>query len=169
MAGKIQGMYFKAVLGPLLGAGLLMPEQKRRVDEMQERDWYDWDEYKALLAEVSSKLSPYAVTSIGFDLMVKSKDSFLEQGFDSAEKILSDWGAFFRQNVIGAPADDAPRTAQFTPGHVVIESGPAQPKAIVEGYIRGALHLFGKVPLEVKVDDVADGRGGAYRLEVQWS
>lgn len=169
MAGKLAGFYFKAVIGSLIGASILYPEEKRRVEQMIDDEWYDWDEYVRMVSSMATKLKPSVVTHVGSQIVTKAKDIFVSQGFTSADQILERYENIFNANIKGAPPQDLVRTIRFAPGVATIEAGVAQSAPLVEGYLRGIVTMYGGFVESVETTTVQGPPWPANHITIRWT
>jgi hypothetical protein len=168
MPGTLAGFYFKAVMSPMLTANVLFPEYKARVDRMVDDEWYSWDEYKRIVTTVANKLTYTSVCHIGMQIMASAKPLFVEQGFTSPDAFLKDWYVLVAANIKDVPEEDPPRTIEYTPGFAVIEASDAQPLALVEGYLRGAVKYYGGYLIELDAEEFERAGKTRYRWKVRW-
>lgn len=168
MSGSLIGLYFKAVMSPLLAARELFPADKARVDAMADDAWYPWDDFKLLVATVASELSYVSLCHVGKQVMATAAPLFREQGYASPDDFLSDWYALVATNVRDVPEADAPRTIEYSPGYAVLEASDAQPLALVEGYVRGAVDHFGGYLVELRAEVLYRGDERRFRWTVHW-
>jgi hypothetical protein len=136
-------MYFKLVIGNLLSAQLMFPDIQKRVEEMPAESLQPWDEYTGMMQKLAASMPSGTIVQVGKKIVRDSKAYFMSQGFDSAEKILRDWGALFTANITGAPAKDLVKTLSYEPNSAVLLAGLVQPGPLVEGYMRGVVEMFG--------------------------
>lgn len=170
MAGKLSGFYFKQVINALMNPNITLRKYAQHIENMQDAEWYDWDEYIEIVNEIAKKLSTLVLENIGRDIVTQSKPLFEQQGFDSPDKILEDYYALFAANIKGAPVEDEVRTVQYEPGHVIIEAGLAQPAALVKGYLRGIVEMFDKEIQSFTCQEVKGSRGfNVNRMELTWN
>lgn len=169
MPSQLKGFYFKRVIGGLLGTEILFPALTKRLAEMSDDEWYDWEEFKGVLKEVAARLSPATMAAVGWRIITQAAPVFKQQGFDSPESILRDFLVLIHANVRDAPLDEVPRTVFFEPGHVVIEAGPAQPMALVKGELQAIVQIYGKVVLSLEANEIQGEKGPIYRFEMRWS
>ena len=169
MPGKLVGFYFKAVMAPMLTAKVLFPKYKARVDAMLDDQWYEWDEYKRMINAVADKLGHTTVCHIGMQVMASAKPLFTEQGFTTPDAFLKDWYVLVATNIKEVPEGDPPRTVAYSPGTAVIEASDAQPPALVEGYLRGAVKYYGGVLQELTTDEYLQDGALRFRWRVRWA
>ena len=168
MPGKLSGFYFKTVVGELLTPEVLVPEYKRKIDAMRDKEWYDWDEYVNIVNVLAYMLDPAVVRDLGKGIVTRAKAWFVSQGFDSPDAILKDWHALFQANVKGAPERDGPHTTFYEPGHVVIEANTAQPRPLIEGYLRGVVDMFDGQVSRFDSQKSDGEQGPELRFEMWW-
>jgi len=170
VAGRIQGTYFKLVIGNLLSVRILFPEYKRRIDGMSPTGLYPWAEYTAMMQAIARELPTETMVQVGKKIVKDSKAYFASQGFDTAERILGDWAALMAANVLDLPPDDLVQTQAFSQGSVVIVAGAAQPAALVEGYMRGVAEMFGHRVTRFAARSVVRPSGAsANELQMSWA
>jgi hypothetical protein len=169
MPGQLPGMYFKLVIGNLLSAQLMFPELQKRIDEMKPEQLHPWDEYTAMMQKLASAMPPATIVQVGKKIVRDSKAYFMSQGFDSTEKILSDWGKLFAANIVGAPPRDMVKTLTYEPNDAVLLAGMAQPASLVEGYMRGVVEMFGYRVSHFEATKVAQGGAEYNKLRIRWS
>jgi hypothetical protein len=162
-------MYFKLVIGNLLSAQLMFPEMRAKVDAMAPEAMHPWDEYTSMMRELAEALPATTLLQVGKKIVRESKGHFMSQGFGSADAILSDWAKLFEANIHGAPPRDLVRTVEHAPGMAVLLAGAAQPAALVEGYMRGVVEMFGHQVQELKVRAVKRRADSYNELRIRWS
>ena len=168
MPGQLPGMYFKLVIGNLLSAQLMFPEIKKRVEEMPADKLQPWDEYTGMMQKLAAAMPGATMVQVGKKIVRDSKAFFMSQGFDSADKILSDWGKLFTANIHGAPARDLVKTLSYEPKDAVLLGGLVQPAALVEGYMRGVVEMFGHRVTHFESAQVSHGGGEYNKLRIRW-
>jgi hypothetical protein len=162
-------MYFKLVIGNLLSAQLMFPELQKRVDEMKPEELHEWDEYTGMMQKLAAAMPAATIVQVGKKIVRDSKAYFMSQGFDSAEKILGDWGKLFAANITGAPARDMVKTISFEGKDAVLLAGVAQPAALVEGYMRGVVEMFGHRVSHFEATTINQGGVDYNKLRIRWS
>ncbi len=167
-SGQILGIHFKSAIGSMLMTQMLFPEVKETVNAMNEQGWYPWDLYVELTRKIAAELPRETVVSVGKRNIVKAKQHFIDQRFDSTEKILKDWAGIYNQNLRGTPKEDLIRTVEFEPGRVVIEAGNAHVPQLVEGYMRGFVEIFGNVVSEFSARSVHREGHGYHHFTMSW-
>lgn len=168
MPGQIPGLYFKAVMSSMLTSSALFPAHKQRIEAMNADALYAWDDYLSLLREIDAKLPANVVVGIGRKVMQQTKRVLEQQGFGSLDAIMRDWAKTFTANVQGAPSHDVMRTESYSPGHAVLLAGAAQPVAVIEGYARGAVEMFGRWVASVEATQVRSGAHEFHRIAISW-
>lgn len=73
MAGKLSGFYFKQVINALMNPNITLRKYAKHIENMQDNEWYDWDEYIEIVNEIAKKLSPRVLENIGRDIVAQSK------------------------------------------------------------------------------------------------
>ncbi|GAK59273.1 hypothetical protein U27_06250 [Candidatus Vecturithrix granuli] len=170
MAGKLSGFYFKQVVNALMNPNITLRKYAKHIENMRDDGWYDWDEYIEIVNEIAQKLSPRVLENIGRDLVTQSKPLFVQQGFDTPDKILEDYYALFSANIKGAPAKDEVHTVSYEAGHAIIEAGLAQPTALVKGYLRGIVEMFDQQIQSFTCEEVKNDKGfKVNRMELTWN
>lgn len=172
MAGRVLGKHFIAVVAQLLDhsdadPGSIAREQAAlaRVDPESERPW---TEFTATVSRVAESVRPRALVEIGERIVTAAKAEFERWGFDSAEKVLADWDAPFGASIIDAPEEQSVITIKYEPGHAFLRAGVVLPAALIEGYIRGVVAMFGAQLSDLACHRVAmDGRP-FHLFELRW-
>ena len=165
MPGKLYGQFFKFVVNSMLTASTTFPEYKKRIDEMKDTEWYDWDEYCKIVQDITNKLGENVIKNVGQKIISQSKPVFVQQGFHTPESILKDYASFFNASVKDTPPLDSPRTIEFAPGSVKIEAGDVQPRALIEGYLRGIIKMYGKRITKLDSETV----GKIHKFDLEWN
>ncbi len=172
MAGRVLGKHLRDVLGQLLVHSEASEASLARehaalaaVDPDSERPW---DEFVASLRRVAATVRPALQVAAGERIVAAARPEFERWGFDTAEKILADFDAPFGASIIDAPDEQAVVTLKYEPGQAFLRAGAPLPPALIEGYLRGVLTMFGAELVELARHDVAlDGR--PYHLfELRW-
>jgi hypothetical protein len=161
-------MYFKLVIGNLLSAQLMFPEIRKRVEEMPADQLQPWDEYTGMMQKLAASMPAATMVQVGKKIVRDSKAYFMSQGFDSTAKILGDWGSLFTANISGAPARDLVKTLAYEPKDAVLLSGIVQPAALVEGYMRGVVEMFGHRVTFFEGSQVSQGGAEFNKLRIRW-
>lgn len=170
MPGKLSGFYFKQVVNALLNPNMTLRKYAKHIENMRDDGWYDWDEYVEIVNEIAQKLSPKVLENVGRDVVTRAKPLFVQQGFDTPDKILENYYALFSTNIKGAPAQDEVRTVQYEAGHAIIEAGLVQPAALVKGYLRGIVEMFDRQIQSFTCQEVHSSKGfRVNRIELTWN
>lgn len=147
MAGRVLGKHYLDVIGQLLAHSDAEPSFRDRelsalttIDPEGERPW---DEYIATVSRIAKSVRPRTLVEIGERIMAAHKPDFERWGFDSVEKMLSDWDAPFGAIIMDAPEEHIVLTIKYEPGQVYLRAGTVLPAALIEGYIRGVITMFG--------------------------
>lgn len=162
-------MYFKLVIGNLLSAQLMFPDLQKRVEAMKPEQMHPWDEYTGMMQKLASSMPAATMVQVGKKIVRDSKSFFMSQGFDSTQKILSDWASLFAANISGAPAHDLVQTLSYEPGEAVLLAGIAQPAPLVEGYMRGVVEMFGHRITHFETTATTQGGASYNKLRVRWA
>jgi hypothetical protein len=167
MAGQILGVYFKSILGSMLAStsAELFPEHTRRVAEMRDEQWYEWDEYVRVMLDLHARLSDSSLRVLAQASMVKTLPLLKTAGFDTLERVFSDFDGPSRDVVRGVPAEESIRTVSFTEDSAVLESNTRLPIPLLSGFFRGILLGFGRVLLSEEVKK----HGPTLRFTLKWS
>jgi hypothetical protein len=172
MAGWVLGKHFIDVVGPLLAhceadPGSIARDQAAlaRVDPASEQPWI---EFVTLVARLAESVRPRALIEIGERIVAAAKPEFERWGFDSAEKMLADWDAPFGASIIDAPEEQSVITIKYEPGHAFLRAGAVLPAALIEGYIRGVITMFGDELTEFACHRVSMDGHPFNLLEVRW-
>lgn len=154
MAGQLLGVYFKSVIGSMLGASTaqFFPQHRKRIGEMRDDVWYPWEEYVAMAQDLHAKLGDQTLTAIGHASVVKTLPLNKAAGFDSLEKVFRDFDALTRDVVRDVPPAEVLRTVVFTDNTVVLEGNTRLPPSMLIGVFRGFLFGFGKVVTHEQVE-----------------
>ncbi|MBI5611277.1 MAG: hypothetical protein HY902_20555 [Deltaproteobacteria bacterium] len=144
MAGQVLGSGFQFVIRSLLGGELLFPDLQARVDAMDGAAWYDWGEYVAATKGIAEVLVEATIVHVGQEIMLTARPLLEQQGFASPEALLGDWRRVFESNVRGLDESQLPVTIAATDGRATVDYGVELPPALVEGYLRGAVLMFGR-------------------------
>ncbi len=143
MSGKLIGAFFKSVVNAMLMAEILVPEVKARVAEMEDDQWYPWEEYTQMVNLMASKLSALTLRKCGINLMRASAEFYRSRGFEKMDHQMARFDEGFNASVVGAPPEDGVEVVEFRPGFAVLRFGKIQPAALIEGYIRGSALIYG--------------------------
>jgi len=163
---KLQGVFLKSVIGSLLSGNLLFPDYKRRVEEMQDYEWYSWDLYTQMLQDISKKLAPIVVMKVGEKVILSGRDIFVkDQGFDTLEKLLKGYPDMFDKTIVGLPENEKIRLIKYEEGHVVMHYTTRQPKDFNEGVIRGFFKIYDKLLKKFSIQQISKDY---YEVEVWW-
>ncbi|NMO16914.1 hypothetical protein HPC49_19615 [Pyxidicoccus fallax] len=154
MAGQILGIHFKATIGSMLGTTttLLFPQHRKRIDEMRDDVWYEWDEYVRMAGDFHAKLGDGTISAIGQSLGLNTVSLLTSAGFETLEKLFGDCNAMSRHTVRGLPDAESIRTVRLSRDSVVLESDTRLPPPLLAGLFRGFLLSFGKVVTSEKVE-----------------
>ena len=172
MPGRLPGLFFKLVVSNMLDNTnvVLFPQVRRRIAEMEPDALYPWDDFTDMMQTVAAKLPRETLVSIGKGIVGQSRDSYAKLGFMSLEQILRDWGAVFNSFIHGAPARDLVRAESFQPGRVSIVAGIAQPAALIEGYLRGVVEVYGAATVtSCEVKPLIIGGANYNRIVLTWA
>ncbi|HSI06870.1 MAG: hypothetical protein ACAI38_23265 [Myxococcota bacterium] len=171
MPGRLPGLFFKLVVSNMLEntSSVLFPQVRRRIAEMEPEALYPWDDFTDMMQTVAARLPRETLVSIGKRLVSEARESYAKLGFMNLEQILSDWGALFNSFIHGAPARDLVRTESFQPGRVAIVAGIAQPAALIEGYLRGVIEVYGAATVtSCEVKPLIIGGANYNRFVLTW-
>jgi hypothetical protein len=167
MAGQILGIYFKSIIGSMLAstAEALFPQVRKRIAEMKDDAWYPWDEYVRMANELHGRLSDSSLKTVGQASIVKTIALQKAAGYDSLEKVFSDFDAISRDVVREVPPEESIRTVSFTQDSAVLEVDTRLPAPLLLGFFRGFLTSFGRVLLSEEVTR----HGTTTRFTLKWS
>ncbi len=171
MPGRLPGVFFKLVVSNMLEntGTVLFPQARRRIAEMQPDALYPWDDFTDLMQTVAARLPRETLVSIGERIIEEARDDFARLGFTGLEQIMKDWGALFNSFIHGAPARDLVRTESFQAGRVAIVAGIAQPEALIEGYLRGVIKVYGGATLtSLEIKPLIIGGANYNRFLLTW-
>jgi hypothetical protein len=172
MAGLVLGRYFKLVVRPLLAAQSGHEAQKSelqaRMAAMEDEQEVAWDEFAAAVARASSGVHERDQAAIGERIIGASKGSFERWGFDSAESMLADLDAPFGALILDPPEHERLTTAKYEPGYALFRVGTAHPAALLEGYLRGIVELFGSTVHGLASHLVSMDGQRYHLLELRW-
>lgn len=172
MAGRVLGKHFRDVIGQLLAHSEADPafiaHEHAAIAAIDPEAEQAWDEFTSTLSRVATTVRESMLVTIGEGIVSAAKPEFERWGFDTAEKILADWDAPFGALIIDAPEDQSVHTLKYTPGQAFLRAGEVLPAALIEGYIRGVVAMFGADLLDVARHRVGmDGRP-FHLFEVKW-
>ena len=172
MAGRVLGKHFIDVIGQLLAhseadAASIAREQAA-IDAIDPESERPWEEFTATLARTAASVQPNTLVEIGRRIVAAAKPEFEAWGFDSAEKVLADWDAPFGASIIDAPEEQSVVTIKYELGHAYLRAGTVLPIALIEGYVRGVIAMFGAELVALDCHRVImDGRP-FHLFEVRW-
>lgn len=166
--GEVLGSGFRFVIRSLMGAELLLPQLRARVDAMRDDAWEPWDEYVAACRRVAAMLADETVVQVGINVMAHARPLLEAQGFATVEAALADWQAVFSANVRGLPERDLPQTLEVEAGRAVVSYPDALPPPLIEGFLRGCVAAYGRHV--VGYSSAVERVDGALRLrcEIAW-
>ena len=166
MAGQILGAYCKAVMSSMLDAtaALLFPQHRKRIAEMKDDAWYPMEEYVGMVQDLHAKLGDATMTALGQASILKTFHLTKAHGFDTLEKVFSDFNALSIRVVRDQDPNTAVRTVSLTKDTVVLESGTRVPPSLMLGYFRGLLFGFGKLV----ISETAERNGDTVRFTLKW-
>jgi hypothetical protein len=172
MAGRVLGKHYIDVIGQLLAHSQADPDSIAReqaaiarVDPDSEQPW---TEFTAALVRVADSVRASALIAIGQQIVAAAKPEFERWGFDSAEKVLADWDAPFGASIIDAPEEQSVITIKYEPGHAFLRAGAVLPVALIEGYIRGVVAMFGAELIDLACHRVTMNGHPFHLLELRW-
>lgn len=165
MTGQLLGVFVKNVINSLLAGQLLFPEFKARVDEMEDNQWYDWDEYVEMVQTIQTKLAPVVMTKIGTEIIYSGKQQFYDLGYNTIDDILQNYTTFFAQVVKDLPDEQNAKLVSFEPGHCVMTYGKDQPQALLEGIIKGLFKSYDARPLKI---DISDNDVHSFKVDIKY-
>lgn len=169
MTAQVLGSGFKFVVQSLLGAELLFPDLRARVEAMDDHAWYDWSDYVETTRTLAALLDRPTVVRIGSEIMLAAREHLIAQGFSSPESLLSVWEQVVAANVRGqSPAQQA-HTLHAHEGEAVVEYGDELPAALIEGYLRGAVLAFGRRVQSCMVQPVVQDGVPRLRCTIRWT
>ncbi len=143
MSGKVLGSAFRDVVQSLMGAELLLPELRQRVEGISDDEWAPWDEYVEACNALADLLEDQTVTRIGEQVMASARPLLERQGFPTANAALADWRAVFLSNVRDLPEASIPTTVLVTEHEAVIDYPLELPPPLIEGFLRGVALAYG--------------------------
>ncbi len=164
MTGEIQGAWFKALLGSMTAASSRFPQHQQRVNGMRDDLWYAWEDYVVMTGELQAALGYRAVEAIAQRSAMRTLPLARVRGFDSVEKVFSDFDRFLRGVVRGLPVGDSVRTVYFSPHEAELETASRLPTALLLGTFRGLLMGFGRIVTEAQVTEA----GGTRTFSLRW-
>lgn len=172
MAGRVLGKHLIDVSGQLLAHSEADPTVIAReqaaiaaVDPESERPW---EEFTATLSRIAESVPAAALVEVGAQIVAANKAEFEGWGFDSAEKVLADWDAPFGASIIDAPEEQSVITLKYELGHAFLRAGVVLPAALIEGYVRGVITMFGAELVELGCHRVVMEGRPFHLLEVRW-
>ncbi|MFO7566674.1 MAG: hypothetical protein R6X02_28785 [Enhygromyxa sp.] len=172
MAGRVLGKHFIAVVAQLLDHSEAEPGSIAReqaalalIDPEAERPW---TEFTATVSRVAASVPQRALIEIGERIVAAAKPEFERWGFDSAEKVLADWDAPFGASIIDAPEEQSVITIKYEPGHAFLRAGAVLPAALIEGYVRGVVAMFGAQLSELACHRVVMDGQPFHLFELRW-
>jgi hypothetical protein len=167
MAGQILGVFFKSIIGTMLTSttAMLFPEHRKRIAEMRDEQWYEWDEYVQVMRDLHARLSDSSLRTVAQASIVKTLPLHKAAGFDSLERVFSDFDALSKSVVRDLPPEESIRTVSFTPDSAVLEVDTRLPIPLLSGFFQGILLSFGRVLLSEKVTK----HGPTTRFTLKWS
>ena len=172
MAGRVLGKHFTDVIGQLLAhseadAATIAREQAG-IHSIDPESECPWEAFVATLARVAESVREPTLIELGTRIVTAAKPEFEAWGFDSAEKVLADWDAPFGASIIDAPEEESVITIRYELGHAYLRAGAVLPAALIEGYVRGTIAMFGAELAELNCHRVVmDGRP-FHLFEVRW-
>ena len=165
----IYGRFFKSVINALLMADILMPEVKKRIDQMDDDTWYPWDEYIETINHIAAMLTPLTLRKCGINLMKENKEFYNSIGFT---KMIHQMGGFedgFNSSVRDAPEFDAVKVIESGDDYATLRFGAVQPAGLIEGYIRGSAIIYDATITELRHELKTAPDGRQYHLfNVRW-
>ncbi|MFP2905979.1 hypothetical protein ACLESD_13160 [Pyxidicoccus sp. 3LFB2] len=166
MPAQILGAYFKSVMGSMLDAtaALLFPQYRRRIAEMRDDAWYPMDDYVRMLSDLHAKLGDATMTALGQASMQKTLPRIKAEGFDTPEKVFTDFNALQKGVVRDVDPRSFSRTVVLTQDTLVLESTARVPPPLMLGYLRGLLFGFGQIVTTESVERTGD----AVRFHLKW-
>ncbi|MFW2387648.1 MAG: hypothetical protein ACN4G0_04895 [Polyangiales bacterium] len=164
---ELQGIFFKNVIGGMLFATSLFPEFSRRVQEMNDESWYDWDEFCYMSNRIGERLSPKVLHTLGRKVVHGAKDHFAAQGLNSTENILRQLDTLFMANIRNAPDWQHFRTESYAPGCAVCVSTVPQPLHLIEGYLAGYVTMYGHKVTSLSSERI-ERRPVTNRISITW-
>ena len=172
MAGTVLGKHVIDVVGQVLVHSEAEPaaiaRERAALDAIDPEAEQPWEAFATTLARVAKTVRDPMLVEVGRRIVREAKPEFERWGFDTAEKMLADWDAPFGALIIDAPEEQTVLTLKYQPGQAFLRAGAVLPGALIEGYIRGVLAMFGADLTELIRHRVRmDGR--PYHLfEVRW-
>lgn len=172
MAGRVLGKHYIDVVGQLLAnseadPGVLDRERSllAAIDPESEQPWI---EFVAAVSRIAESVRPRTMIEIGERIVAAAKPEFERWGFDSAEKVLADWDAPFGSSIIDAPEEQSVITIKYEFGHAFLRAGAVLPAALIEGYIRGVVAMFGAELTELACHRVTMDESPFHLFELRW-
>ncbi|PRP90875.1 hypothetical protein ENSA5_60750 [Enhygromyxa salina] len=168
MAGMVLGRYFKLVVTQLLDASAGLDQLAARVESLDDAGEYDWAEFTAAVRLAAATVTELDLVSIGKRIVAASKPEFERWGFDSAEAVLTDLDTPFGAAIIDPPEHDRMTTAKYEPGYAVLRAGAVHPPALVEGYLRGVVEMYGGSVNDLACHKVHMDGQPFHLIELRW-
>jgi hypothetical protein len=122
------------------------------------------DEYVRMIHELHAKLGDNTMTALGQAAIQKTIHLTRAAGFDTLEKVFSDFNALSASVVKNPAPHEAVRTVSLGQDTVVLESGARIPPSLLLGYFRGILFAFGKLVTHQEVER----QGDTVRFTLKW-
>jgi hypothetical protein len=172
MAGRVLGKHFIDVIGQLLAHSeadaAVVARERAAIATLDPESERPWEEFTATLARVAESVRAPTLIEIGARIVAAAKPEFEAWGFDSAEKVLADWDGPFGASIIDAPEEQSVITIKYELGHAFLRAGAVLPAALIEGYVRGVIAMFGAELAGLECHRVVmDGRP-FHLFEVRW-
>lgn len=172
MAGRVLGKHFRQVIGQLLAHSEADPaaiaDEQAAIAAIEPSAERPWQEFTSTLARVTASVPSHVQVAIGERLVSAAKPEFERWGFDSAEKVLADWDAPFGASIIDAPEEQSVITLKYEQGRAFLRAGDVLPVALIEGYVRGVIAMFGAELAELHCHRVVMNGQPFHLLEVRW-
>jgi len=147
MAGWVVGKHFSDVVSELLAhsdaAPAIIASHQLAIAEVDPAAELPWDRFTATVAELARTVPGPVLVECGARIVRASQAEFERWGFDTADKVLADWDAPFGASIIDAPEHQAVQTLEHGPGLAYLRAGAILPAALIEGYIRGVVAMYG--------------------------
>lgn len=164
----VLGRYFKLVVSPLLEAKSGSSGLKARIGAMSDEQEVAWEEFAEAVAQASQDVHEREQAAIGERIIWASKPSFERWGFDSAESMLGDLDAPFCALILDPPEHERLTTAKYEPGYALFRIGTAHPAALLEGYLRGIVEVWGSTVHGLARHVVSMDGQRYHLLELRW-
>lgn len=176
-AGMVLGRYYRRVVTELLraGAGVLDSSLDRsapleaRIAALADAGEYPWPAFTADVASASEPIGHKQLVAVGKRIVAASKAEFERWGFESAEAILTDLDAPFGATIIDPPEHERMITAKYQPGYALFCAGAIHPAALVEGYVRGIVEMYGGTVGDLACHAVNMDGHPMHLIELRWS